>query len=177
MLFMLGLGTLSALADGNVVSSWSIEQSKKDGWFLAELLVETPKVNFQGKTMEIEEAWIEKAHRVDYVMGIFPKRVQLPWFWVCMSIKDPEGMFLYSGRDSQGLFTYSPAMMVTTESNYGAPTYGNPRAGGVSAWFRGHPAGPTRFFWTDEKYYPRYVFSLISQWGDELHPDIVLRIK
>lgn len=166
MLLLFGLGPVGAWADGNVVCSWSMEQSKKDKWFLAELLIENRKVSFQGKTIEIEEAWIEKAHRVDYLMGIFPKRVQLPWFWVCISIKDPQRMFFLPR-----------AMVVTTESNYGAPTYGNPRAGAGGVWFKAHPAGPTKFFWTDEKYYPKYVFSIISRWGDELHPDIVLRSK
>lgn len=91
-----GCGLARAWADGNVVSTWSIERSKKEGWFIAELAVGEHKRSYKWKTAEIGEAWIEQAHRVNYVMGIFPKRAKLPRYWVCMSFKDPQGMFLCS---------------------------------------------------------------------------------
>lgn len=164
MFWMLGLA--SARAGGNVVPSPTMEISRKDRWFVAELSINNPKIDFQGKTLRITEAWVEKAHRIDYIMGVIPKRVELPWYWVCLRTK--------------GELSFEAAI-VCTDDNYGGPTYGRPTNSGMSVSFTGDPDEVISFFYTNQKLYGRYVFSVVKsvlhQSGKPRKPDIVLRPK
>ncbi len=80
-------GTLYAWPEGNVVPCWSMAESKRQKWFIAELTPESRTFTMNGAIFEIAEAWVEKAHVTDYVLLFIPKRVTLQYYWVCMRIK------------------------------------------------------------------------------------------
>jgi len=163
MLFMFALGPLSAMADGNVVPCWSIEQSKKGKWFIAELVPESATFSKDGNVFEIAEAWVERAHRTDYILLTFPKRVVLPDYWVCIRVKENHGVRYTHGRE----FYVS----------YDADKHTKPGYGGFEAvYFTGKD--PVLFS-PEEKLRKEYIYSRVSAaTREQKHTrDIVLRSK